>query len=122
MINQHVIFRCFFHLLSLTPPDFWPQNHLKQLYLYELHIYIYIYTCIYYNNCINVITRLKDSDALDGLLDAKIISVIDLSHNNLEDPCIIDILEQLEELSVLNLMGNPVIKKIKNYRKVKLII
>lgn len=46
------------------------------------------------------------------------ISVIDLSHNRLEDPCIIDVLERLPELSVLNLMGNPVIKKIKNYRKV----
>ena len=46
------------------------------------------------------------------------ISVIDLSHNNLEDPCIVDVLEKLPELSVLNLMGNPVIKKIKNYRKV----
>ena len=46
------------------------------------------------------------------------ISVIDLSHNALEDPCIIDVLEKLPELSVLNLMGNPVIKKIKNYRKV----
>lgn len=62
--------------------------------------------------------RLKNSDALDGLLGAPHISVIDLSHNNLEDPCIIDVLEKLPELSVLNLMGNPVIKKIKNYRKV----
>ena len=62
--------------------------------------------------------RLKNSDALDGLLGAPNISVIDLSHNTLEDPCIIDVLEKLPELSVLNLMGNPVIKKIKNYRKV----
>ena len=64
------------------------------------------------------ICRLKNSDALDGLLEAPNISVIDLSHNHLEDPCIIDVLEKLPELSVLNLMGNPVIKKIKNYRKV----
>ena len=62
--------------------------------------------------------RLKESDSIDGLLDAPMISVIDLSNNNLEDPSIIDVLEKLKELSVLNLMGNPVIKKIKNYRKV----
>lgn len=65
---------------------------------------------------------MRASDAIDGLLDAPSIAVIDLSHNSLEDPCMIDILEKLPELSVINLMGNPVIKKIKNYRKVTLIL
>jgi len=62
--------------------------------------------------------RLRAKDAVDGLLGAPKISVIDISHNELDDPSIVDILEQLPELSVINLMGNPVIKKIKNYRKV----
>lgn len=62
--------------------------------------------------------RLKDKDSLDGLLTAPNLAVIDLSHNSLEDPSIVDVLEQLSELCVLNLMGNGVIKKIKNYRRV----
>lgn len=44
-------------------------------------------------------------------------SVIDLSHNKLADTGIVDILLQLKDLRVLNLMGNPVIREIKNYRR-----
>ena len=51
---------------------------------------------------------MKDSDALDGLLNAKSVSVIDLSHNNLEDPCIIDILEQLSSSVLINLGRNTI--------------
>nr|KAJ3421677.1 Dynein assembly factor 1, axonemal [Polyrhizophydium stewartii] len=43
--------------------------------------------------------------------------VLDLSHNKLEDPAIIEVLEQLPELAVLNLMANPVIRTIQSYRK-----
>ena len=67
---------------------------------------------------LNNLPRLKEKDCLDGLLTAPNLAVIDLSNNSLEDPSIVDILEQLPELCVLNLMGNGVIKKIKNYRRV----
>jgi dynein assembly factor 1 len=44
-------------------------------------------------------------------------SILDLSFNKLDDPTIIDILAEMPKLAVLNLMSNPVISKIKNYRK-----
>ncbi len=45
-------------------------------------------------------------------------SILDLGQNRLEDPRILDILERMQSLSVLNLVGNPIITKIPNYRKV----
>ncbi|CAI9565781.1 unnamed protein product, partial [Staurois parvus] len=46
------------------------------------------------------------------------ISVLDLSHNKLDDPAVIDVLEKMPKLHVLNLIGNELIKKIPNYRKI----
>ncbi len=43
--------------------------------------------------------------------------MLDLSHNLIEDPSLLDILEAMPKLSVLTLTGNPVIAKIANYRK-----
>lgn len=43
--------------------------------------------------------------------------ILDLSFNKLEDPEIVSIFEQMPNLAVLNLMSNPVIRKIQNYRK-----
>ncbi|ELK31432.1 Dynein assembly factor 1, axonemal [Myotis davidii] len=45
------------------------------------------------------------------------LCVLDLSHNRLSDPEILGILESIPDLRVLNLMGNPVIKNIPNYRR-----
>ncbi|XP_067655073.1 dynein axonemal assembly factor 1-like [Haliotis asinina] len=61
--------------------------------------------------------RLKTADDIRELVHCKNLGVLDLSHNKLEDPAIVDIFEQMEELRVLTLTGNPVIKDIKNYRK-----
>ncbi|XP_034460455.1 dynein assembly factor 1, axonemal-like [Hippoglossus hippoglossus] len=49
------------------------------------------------------------------------ISVLDLSNNLLNDPEIIHVLEAMPELRVLNLMGNEVVRKIPNYRKMVII-
>ncbi|XP_060929478.1 dynein axonemal assembly factor 1-like [Limanda limanda] len=49
------------------------------------------------------------------------ISVLDLSHNLLNDPEILHVLEAMPELRVLNLMGNEVVRKIPNYRKIMII-
>ncbi|XP_077144394.1 dynein axonemal assembly factor 1 isoform X2 [Ranitomeya variabilis] len=46
------------------------------------------------------------------------ISILDLSHNKVDDPAVIDVLEKMPNLHVLNLMGNEFIKKIPNYRKI----
>ena len=49
------------------------------------------------------------------------ISVLDLSNNLLNDPEIIHVLEAMPELRVLNLMGNEVVRKIPNYRKIMIV-
>ena len=63
-------------------------------------------------------------------------SVLDLSHNKLEDADCLEVLEQMPNLvfttacllsrlnprqAVLNLMGNPLIRKIQNYRKTMIV-
>ncbi|XP_075851934.1 dynein axonemal assembly factor 1 [Microcebus murinus] len=45
------------------------------------------------------------------------LCVLDLSHNKLSDPEILSVLEHMPDLRVLNLMGNPVIRHIPNYRR-----
>ncbi|XP_053522740.1 dynein axonemal assembly factor 1 [Artibeus jamaicensis] len=45
------------------------------------------------------------------------LCVLDLSHNKLSDPEILSVLELMPDLRVLNLMGNPVIRNIPNYRR-----
>ncbi|KAK2568453.1 Dynein axonemal assembly factor 1 [Acropora cervicornis] len=47
--------------------------------------------------------------------------VLDVSHNRIEDPEVLEVFASMENLHVLNMMGNPVIKKIKNYRKMFII-
>ncbi|XP_034404197.1 dynein assembly factor 1, axonemal [Cyclopterus lumpus] len=49
------------------------------------------------------------------------ISVLDMTHNLLNDPEILLVLEAMPELRVLNLMGNEVVKKIPNYRKTMIV-
>lgn len=53
-----------------------------------------------------------------GLLECPSISVLDISDNYIDDPAIVsEILEKMPKLAVLYLQGNPVCKKIQNYRK-----
>ncbi|XP_022255118.1 dynein assembly factor 1, axonemal-like, partial [Limulus polyphemus] len=61
--------------------------------------------------------RLTSVDDVEHLKDCHNISVLDLSHNRLDDTKILDVLGAMKSLRVLNLMGNPVIRNIKNYRK-----
>lgn len=44
-------------------------------------------------------------------------SVLDLANNRIDDESILDVLEMLPELAVLNLTGNPVVRKIPSYRR-----
>ncbi|KAJ3348589.1 Dynein assembly factor 1, axonemal, partial [Kappamyces sp. JEL0680] len=60
---------------------------------------------------------LTSADDIRGVLACPSICVLDLGHNKLDDPQIVEVLEQMPKLAVLNLMGNPVISKITNYRK-----
>ncbi|KAF4662762.1 hypothetical protein FOZ61_002247 [Perkinsus olseni] len=62
------------------------------------------------------------TDQNDGPINATEIeggvAVVDLTNNKLEDPAIVDeVLVKMKGLKVLYLKGNPVVKKIPNYRK-----
>ena len=61
--------------------------------------------------------RLETYNDIKHLAECQSIGVLDLSHNRLKDPEILNIFSQMSNLHVLNLMGNPVAKEIKNYRK-----
>ncbi|XP_048648335.1 dynein axonemal assembly factor 1 isoform X2 [Marmota marmota marmota] len=61
--------------------------------------------------------HLETLEDIQHLRDCAKLCVLDLSHNRLRDPEILGILESMPDLRVLNLMGNPVIRHIPNYRK-----
>uniref|UniRef100_A0A452UKS3 Dynein axonemal assembly factor 1 n=1 Tax=Ursus maritimus TaxID=29073 RepID=A0A452UKS3_URSMA len=61
--------------------------------------------------------HLETVEDIQHLKECLKLCVLDLSHNKLSDPEILGVLESMPDLRVLNLMGNPVIKHIANYRK-----
>eukprot|EP01029_Cantina_marsupialis_P011820 TRINITY_DN26317_c0_g1_i1.p1 TRINITY_DN26317_c0_g1~~TRINITY_DN26317_c0_g1_i1.p1 ORF type:complete len:554 (-),score=245.89 TRINITY_DN26317_c0_g1_i1:184-1845(-) len=60
--------------------------------------------------------ELKNVEDIEHLAECKAITCLDMQDNKLEDPSVIDVLEQMPELRVLYLKGNPLIRKIKHYR------
>ncbi|GLV38231.1 defective transmitter release [Carabus blaptoides fortunei] len=60
---------------------------------------------------------LESLEDLEHLALLKEVSVLDLSHNQIADPLVVEVLADMPELRVLNLMGNPVIRNIPAYRK-----
>ena len=62
----------------------------------------------------NLLSSASDIKELAGL---ESIQTIDLQHNKITDVDILDIFGTLKDLRVLYLMGNPVVKSIKHYRK-----
>ncbi|XP_040902874.1 dynein assembly factor 1, axonemal [Toxotes jaculatrix] len=65
--------------------------------------------------------KLETMGDIEHLSQCLAISVLDMSHNLLNDPEILTVLESMPELRVLNLMGNEVVKKIPNYRKTMIV-
>ncbi|XP_066099150.1 dynein axonemal assembly factor 1 [Saccopteryx bilineata] len=61
--------------------------------------------------------HLETVEDIQHLKDCLRLCILDLSYNKLTGPEILSILECMPDLRVLNLMGNPVIKQITNYRK-----
>uniref|UniRef100_H2R3D3 Dynein axonemal assembly factor 1 n=1 Tax=Pan troglodytes TaxID=9598 RepID=H2R3D3_PANTR len=61
--------------------------------------------------------HLETVEDIQHLQECLRLCVLDLSHNKLSDPEILSILESMPDLRVLNLMGNPVIRHIPNYRR-----
>uniref|UniRef100_A0A667Z5V0 Dynein axonemal assembly factor 1 n=1 Tax=Myripristis murdjan TaxID=586833 RepID=A0A667Z5V0_9TELE len=65
--------------------------------------------------------KLEKVSDIEHLRQCLSISVLDLSHNLLNDPDILLVLENMPQLRVLNLMGNEVVKKIPNYRRTMIV-
>uniref|UniRef100_A0A8C7GW03 Dynein axonemal assembly factor 1 n=1 Tax=Oncorhynchus kisutch TaxID=8019 RepID=A0A8C7GW03_ONCKI len=65
--------------------------------------------------------KLQTVGDVEHLSQCLSLSALDMSHNLLDDPDILTVLERMPELRVLNLMGNEVIKKIPYYRKTMII-
>ncbi|XP_044901463.1 dynein axonemal assembly factor 1 isoform X2 [Felis catus] len=61
--------------------------------------------------------HLETVEDIQHLKECLKLCVLDLSHNKLSDPEILSVLESMPDLRVLNLMGNPVIKHVANYRR-----
>jgi dynein assembly factor 1 len=61
--------------------------------------------------------QLASLAALRPLLGCKELQTLDLQCNKIEDPAIVELVAQLPALRCLYLKGNPVVNKIKQYRK-----
>ncbi|KAK7098820.1 dynein axonemal assembly factor 1-like [Littorina saxatilis] len=61
--------------------------------------------------------QLVTYEDVEHLAQCHEIGILDLSHNKLKDPRILDIFAAMQNLRVLNIMGNPLIREINNYRK-----
>uniref|UniRef100_A0A336M5X9 Dynein axonemal assembly factor 1 homolog n=1 Tax=Culicoides sonorensis TaxID=179676 RepID=A0A336M5X9_CULSO len=60
---------------------------------------------------------LRYANQLDELKNCTFLSVLDLSHNKIEDVVVVKILSEMPQLKVLTMTGNPVINQIPQYRK-----
>ncbi|XP_076000572.1 dynein axonemal assembly factor 1-like [Genypterus blacodes] len=61
--------------------------------------------------------KLKTAADIEHLSQCLSISVLDISHNSLDDPEILLVLGSMPQLRVLNLIGNEVVRIVPNYRK-----
>lgn len=60
---------------------------------------------------------IKTAEAIRHVVEIPSLQTIDLQHNKIEEEEIVDVLAELPDLRVLYLMGNPAVKKIRNYRR-----
>ncbi|XP_049832778.1 dynein axonemal assembly factor 1 homolog [Schistocerca gregaria] len=65
--------------------------------------------------------KLQTVEDIEILAKCKQLSVLDLSFNHLDSPDIVNVLGAMENLRVLTLTGNPVLKQLSPYRKLIII-
>jgi dynein assembly factor 1, axonemal len=61
--------------------------------------------------------QLSTAEDIAHILELESLQTIDIQHNKINDVNIVDILSKVNDLRVLYLMGNPVVKNIRHYRK-----
>ena len=60
---------------------------------------------------------LTNKEDVKELLEIEGLSVLDVTHNRLNDLACLDVFSKMSDLTVLYLMGNPIVKMIPIYRK-----
>jgi dynein assembly factor 1 len=60
---------------------------------------------------------ISSADGVRHILEIPSLQTLDIQHNRINDIGVVEIFAQMPDLRVLYLMGNPVVKDIKNYRK-----
>ena len=61
--------------------------------------------------------KLTSGDDVRAVLQCPALQTLDLQHNTINDPAVVDIVAAMPGLRVLYLLGNPVVKEISHYRK-----
>ncbi|CAM4782177.1 unnamed protein product [Rotaria magnacalcarata] len=61
--------------------------------------------------------KLESVEDIEHLKECKSLSVVDLSHNFIEDADAVHVFSQMENIRVINLIGNPLLKTVKDYRR-----
>ncbi|CAM9800164.1 unnamed protein product, partial [Sphacelaria rigidula] len=61
--------------------------------------------------------HIETSCDMSIVLQCPTIQTLDLQHNRINDPSVIDVVSAMNDLRVLYLQGNPVVKLIRHYRK-----
>ncbi|CAF0745867.1 unnamed protein product [Rotaria sordida] len=61
--------------------------------------------------------KLETVEDIEHLKECKSLSVVELSHNLIEDPDAVEVFSQMQSIRVINLMGNPLLKNVKDYRR-----
>jgi len=61
--------------------------------------------------------NLKTAEDIHHVLEIPSLETLDIQHNRIEDPGVVQIFTKMPNLKVLYLQGNPVVKEIRHYRK-----
>lgn len=61
--------------------------------------------------------HLTDAKSVEHVANCNGLQTLDLQHNRIDDPAVLVVLESIPDLKCLYLKGNPVVSKLKNYRK-----
>lgn len=88
--------------------------NLSKNYIKKIENISHMKVLTHLNLAHNLVSSLE---GIEHVLHVPSLQTIDLQHNKLEDPSIVEVFAQLPDLRVLYLMGNPVVKHIRNYRK-----
>lgn len=61
--------------------------------------------------------HLTDASSIENVAKCVSLQTLDLQNNRIDDPGVMEVFESIPDLKCLYLKGNPVVSKLKNYRK-----